>query len=80
MKLGLVEELGVEASLVRQPDGRICLGIYCSQCKAGIALVVLAEKDTSPSSDFDWQSDGYVRLAIENHCRKHPGDPSHNGH
>jgi hypothetical protein len=71
MRLGLVEELGVEARLFRQPDGRLCLAIYCSQCRAGIVLLVLAAADTAPSSKYDWQSDGDVRSAIEYHRQKH---------
>jgi len=81
MKLGLVEELGVEAGLVSQPDGRVCLGIYCAQCKGGIALIVLAEKDTDPRFEYDWPSDSDVHLAIDTHYRQHPGiRAQRNGH
>jgi hypothetical protein len=69
MRLGVVEELGVEARLLEQ-QGHACLGIYCSGCAAGIAMVVLGPT-TKDAPDFDWQSDHDVLLAIENHQRQH---------
>ena len=75
MRLGVVEELGVEARLLEQ-QGQACLGIYCSGCAAGIAMVVLERLDQAagnqdPAPEFDWQSDHDVLLAIENHHRQH---------
>ena len=75
MRLGVVEELGVEARLMEQ-QGNACLGIYCLGCAAGIAMVVLGRLDEGPGDEdpapeFDWQSDHDVRLAIETHQRQH---------
>lgn len=71
----MVEELGVEARLLEQ-QGHACLGIFCSGCAAGIAMVVLERPvleagDQGPAPEFDWQSDHDVLLAIENHRRQH---------
>ena len=71
MRFGLVEKRGVEASLITQQDGHVCLGIYCAQCRAGIALVVLAENDRVPLPEFDWESDVDVLAAIDAHHQKH---------
>jgi len=48
------------------------VGIYCANCAAGIALVVLTHDDDTIPTEFDWQSDDNVRLAIDNHKKKHP--------
>jgi hypothetical protein len=68
----MVEGLGVEARLVEHQGGGLSLGIYCASCSAGIALVVLTHDDDTIPTEFDWQSDRNVRVAIDNHQRKHP--------
>jgi|HubBroStandDraft_4_1064222.scaffolds.fasta_scaffold177033_2 hypothetical protein len=72
MRLGMVEGLGVEARLVEHQGGGLSLGIYCANCAAGIALVVLTHDDDTIPSEFDWQSDHNVLVAIDNHQKKHP--------
>jgi hypothetical protein len=72
MRLGVVEGLGVEARLVQHQGGGLSVGIYCANCAAGIALVVLTHDDDTIPTEFDWQSDDNVRLAIDNHKKKHP--------
>ena len=68
----MVEERGVEARLVQNQGGGLSLGIYCVSCAAGIALVVLTHDDDTIPAEFDWQSDDSVRVAIDNHRKKHP--------
>jgi hypothetical protein len=68
----MVEGLGVEARLVRQQGGGLSLGIYCANCATGIALVVLTHDDDTIPTEFDWEADGNVRAAIDNHQKKHP--------
>jgi hypothetical protein len=72
----MIEELGVEARLVQNQDGGLNLGIYCSNCAAGIALVVLEPADVSLDDEFDWQADNDVRRAINRHHRKHAAPPA----
>lgn len=67
----MVEGLGVEARLVEHQGGGLSLGIYCANCAAGIALVVLAHDDDTITLDYDWQSDRAVRDAIDQHRKKH---------
>ena len=71
MRLGVVEGLGVEARLVQQQGGGLSLGIYCANCAAGIALVVLTYDDDTIPTEYDWEADRNVRLAIDNHQKKH---------
>ncbi|MFY9747755.1 MAG: hypothetical protein WA891_10220 [Acidobacteriaceae bacterium] len=67
----MVDGLGVEARLVEHQAGGVSLGIYCANCAAGIALVVLTHDNDTVPPEYDWQSDRNVRDAINNHKKKH---------
>jgi hypothetical protein len=75
MRIGVVGELGVEARQVRTQGGETGLGIYCTQCASGIVMVVTRTESLPAESEFDWQSDKDVLLAIHRHRKRHELDP-----
>jgi hypothetical protein len=74
MRIEVVEGLAVEAREAEAQGGETGLGIYCTRCGSGIVMVV-TPREILPESEFGWQSDEDVLLAIRMHLKRHEPGP-----